>query len=322
MASTTFGDVQYRTVTAAHAAAEFPSSSGLIASGAVVVDANPPFRGQGGITYNVPHFLELSTAAASSTAATDATLGAISTFKDVGIVCERELPVGVEDVAVRAIGQDSDIGGEIVRQSPQYWAKQAALDLYNVVKGAFASAMSSSTYFVKNIDSPFTRRGVLDVIKMTSVGDQWQEYRIWVMHSTQFAQALDDGIVNYVNAGSFGERLLQVGDIPTIFGKQVVVDDNIVETTGETYLFKPGALYLGIRKDFGVEYERKVTLAGGTDAFMLRAEYMPHLYGLTWNTTVTPRTARSTLATGGSWSLSQSTDYKLFRAIKVKFTND
>lgn len=321
MAATTFSGVQYRTVTAAHAAAEFPSASALIASGAVTVDPNPPFRTGGGVVFNVPYFLELSTAAGPSTAATDATLGAISTFKDIGLVCERELPVGVEDVAERAIGVDSGIGSEIIRQVPQYWAKQAALDLYNVAKGAFASAMSSTSYFVYEVAQPFNRSAVLDVIKYSSVGDQWPAYRVWVMHSTQFAQALAEGIVTYVNAGAFGERLLTTGDVPTIFGKQVVVDDNIAETDGTTYLLKPGAFYLGVRKDFGVESERKVTLAGGTWAHMLRAEYMPHLYGLSWNTTVTPRTARATLATGGSWTLSQTTDYKLARAIKIKFAN-
>jgi hypothetical protein len=321
MAATTFGDVKYRTVTAAHAAAEFPSLSPLIASGAVAVDANPPFRGQGGVVHNVPHFLEITTAATSSTAATDATPGAISAFQDVGIVCERINPMGVEDVATRAIGTDSDIGGEILRQSPNYWAKQASLDLYSVLQGAFGSAMSSTSYFVKTFGTTFNRAAVLDVMKMSSVGDQWGAYKIWVMHSKQFADAVSDGIVNYVSAGAFGERLLQTGDIPTIFGKQVVVDDNLTETDGSTYLLKPNAMYLGIRQDFGVEYQRIAIKAGGTDVYMMHAEYMPHLYGLTFNTTVTPRTARATLATGGTWSLSQTTDYKLHRAVKIQFVN-
>ena len=320
MASTTYTGVQYRTITAAHMAAEFPSVSGLIASGAVRVDPNPPFKGGGGISYNVPHFLEITGADVVATAATDGTRNAISTYKDVGPIVHREYGVGVEDIAQYVIGSDSNIGGEIERQAPQYWAKRLAVALYSVAKGGFTTdGVFAISQLMVDSGSTFNRAAVENIIKMDGVGDQWPDYRIWIMHSKQFAQALTDGIVNYMEAGAFAERLLNTGNVPTIFGKQVVVDDNIVETDGTTYLCKANAFYLGFQADVRVEYQRDSSLGGGTDEYWLRTGFMPHVFGLTYAGSALP--TNTTLATAASWTLSQSTDYKLHRIIKVKFVN-
>lgn len=322
MASTLYTSLNYRTVQADIAAAEFPNLSKLMASGAVQIDPNPPFKGQGGVAFNVPYFMEVVGADVVPTAATDGTRQAITSNQDVGTITEREYILGVEESAKLAVGTGQDIGSEIERQVPNYWVKRLDIALYNVLSGAFAAAsgcMNSATYFVVDTGSSFAYNVVKDIMNLGAVGSNWADFKIWVMHSKQFAQALDNGLVNYVEAGAFGERLLYTGTIPTILGKQVVVDDNIVDTSGETYLLKPGALYLGFQKDFGVEFQRDASLAGGTDEYCLRAAFMPHLFGLTYGGSAKPTNA--TLATAGSWTLSQSTDYKLFKAIKVKFAN-
>ena len=317
MAATVYTGVNYRTVQADHVAAEMPSQAQLVAAGAVRVDPSPPFRAQGGITFEVPHWLELTTADAAPTAATDATLGAISDFKDVGVICQRQLPVGVERSVILALG-DQPIGEEILSQVPSYWSKRMQVALYNVLKGGFASAMSGSQ-FVKDFATPMSGVTVADIINLDCVGDQWDQFKVWVMSPKQFGQLVDGSLISYVNAGAFGERLLQTGKIPTFLGKQVVFDGNIVETDGSTYLLKPNAMYLGLQSDPGVEYERKATLAGGTDAYMFQAAFMPHLFGLTYAGAAKPE--NTTLATGGSWTLSQSSDYQLHKAVKIKFTN-
>jgi hypothetical protein len=318
MASTLYTSLQYRTVSAEHAAAEFTSLSPLIASGAVTVDPNPPFKGGGGITYNVPSFLEITGADVVPTAASDGTRNAIATFKDVGVVTEREYGLGVEESAKLAIGGEG-VGSEITRQVANYWQKRLAIALYSVAKGGFATAMSSSTIFALAPGTKFDPLAMESIVGLTAVGDEWANYRIWLMRSTQFAQLVAGGFVTYMQAGAFGERLLMSGDIPTILGKQIVVDDNIQETDGTTYLCKPGAFYLGFQKDFGVEMQRDASLGGGTDEYWLRAAFMPHMTGLTYGGVAKPTNA--TLATGASWSLSQTTEYKLNKVVKIKFEN-
>jgi len=317
MAATVYTGVNYRTVQADHVAAEMPSKGKLFGAGAVRIDPNPPFRSQGGSTFEVPHWLELSTADAAPTAATDATLGAISDFKDIGVICQRQLPVGVERSVLLALG-DQPIGDEILSQVPGYWSKRMQVALYSVLKGAFASAMSGAE-FVKDLGVPMTSVSVADIIGLSCIGDQWEEFKIWVVSPTQFGQLTDAGLTTYVNAGAFGERALQTGVVPTFLGKQIVMDGQIQETDGSTYLLKPNGLYLGFQSDPGVEYERKATLAGGTDAYMFQAAFMPHLFGLNYAGAAKP--TNTTLATGASWTLSQTTDYQLHKAVKIKFAN-
>lgn len=317
MAATVYTGVNYRTVQADHVAAEMPSAAQLVASGAVRVDPNPPFKSQGGVTFEVPHWLEITTADAAPSAATDATLGAISDFKDIGVICQRQLPVGVERSTILALG-NQPINQEILNQVPGYWAKRTQVALYNVLKGAFASAMSGSQ-FVKDMGTTMASVTVKDIIGLTCVGDQWEAFKVWVMSPTQYGQLVDAGLVTWVNAGAFGERVLLTGAVPTFLGKQIVYDGNIADTDGTTYLLKPGAMYLGFQSDPSVEYERKATLAGGTDAYMFHCDFMPHLFGLNYAGAAKPE--NSTLATGGSWTLSQTTNYQLNKAVKIKFEN-
>lgn len=317
MASTTNSSMQTRTVTADYVAAEFPNVSKLVASGAVQVDPNPPFKGigGGGYVFNVPHYYEFTTAdVVPDVDDTAGTRNALSTYQDIGIVSYRISSMSVKDTAITFAG--ADIEGEIVRQIPNYWAKRTDIAIYNVMKGGFASAMSG-TQFVKDLGTAFNRRSVVDTIKLTAVGSAWDQFRIYLMRSTQFAQAIDDGIVNYVNAGSFGERLLNSGDVPTIFGRQVVVDDNIVETDGSLYLVKPQGLYLGFQKDFGVERERRPDLGGGLTTYWMTACFMPFMHGLTFAGTSTAYPTNTTLATGASWTLTQTTDYQYNKAVKL-----
>lgn len=318
MAGTLYSSLQYRTVSAEHVAAEFTGLSPLIGSGAVQVDPNPPFKGQGGITFNVPYFLEITGADVVPAAATDGSQNAIATFKDVGVITERQYGLGVEESAKLAIGGNESVGSEIERQVANYWQKRLAVALYSVAKGAFASAMNG-TQFVVSPGTKFDPACVESVVSLSAVGDEWPMYSIWLMRSAQFAQALNAGIVTYMSAGAFGERLLVSGNIPTILGKQVVVDDNIQETDGTTYLCKPGAFYLGFQKDFGVEMQRDASFAGGTDEYWLRAAFMPHMFGLNYAGAAKP--TNSTLATAGSWTLSQTTEYKLHKIVKIKFEN-
>jgi hypothetical protein len=321
MASTTNSSVQTRTVTADYVAAEFPQQSKLVGSGAVRVDPNPPFKGigGGGYVFNIPHYYEFTTAdVVPDIDDTAGTRNAVTTYQDVGIVTYRISSMSVKDTAITFAG--ADIEGEIVRQIPNYWAKRTDIALYNVVKGAFASAMSGAQ-FVGQLNQPFTRRSVVDTIGLSCVGSNWEKFRIYLMRSKQFGQAIDDGIVNYVNAGNFGERLLNTGDVPTIFGRQVVVDDNIVETDGSLYLVQPQALYLAFQKDFGIERERRPDLGGGLTTYWMTACYLPFLHGLTFAGTSTAYPTNTTLATGASWTLTQTTDYMYNKAVKLVAVN-
>lgn len=321
MASTAISSMVIRLITTEHMAAEMPSLSQLIASGAVTVDPNTPAKA-GGNYLEIPEFMEYTTAdVVIPDDDTDGTRNALATAKDVGVVCRRENGIGVKDSAEIASGED--INAEALAQAPGYWAKRMNIALYNVLKGCFASALSGSNH-VYDAAAPFTRTAIPEVMRAGAVGDQWDKYSIWVMRGVQFAQAFADGIVNYVNAGAFGERLLTTGQIPTIAGKQVVVDDNIVETDGSTYLLQPNALYLGFQSPFRVETQRDASIGGGIWEHWFRAHFIPHCRRTAYQTGAGTNPTNTVLATGSSWSLTgtaAATDPKLVKVFKVKFAN-
>ena len=320
MGSGLYSSVQYRAVFAQHAMAFFPGASKLIASGAVVIDPNPPFRGQGGLTYSVPAFHSIASTTAKSvvpTAATDGTRNALATWKDVGTITEREYGVANEQSLLLALGSDQDPNGEIERQTGEFWGQECSLSLISVLKGAFADAMSGAQ-FVAGPAVPMGNVTPSDLIGLACVGDQWSTFTIWIVPSKQYGQLLDAGLIKTFEAPMFSERLVQNGVIETFLGKQIVVDDNIA-TDGSTYLLKPGAMYLGYQSDPRVEYQYDASLGGGTHEFWFRSAYMPHLYGLNYAGAVKP--TNTTLETGASWTLSQSTTYKLHKAVKILFAN-
>ena len=319
MAATTISNMIVPVIQADYMAAVFPSLSPLLGSGVVEIDPNPRFRDQGGNLFDVPQYLEFSTASvAQPTGDSEGTKNPLATSKDTGVICRRE--TGLASLDQSSLASGSNISAEIQRQAPIYWAKDTAKTLYNALSGLFATALAGAN-FTLAVPDTFKPSAVKDIGAMGAVGDTWPTFTIWLMRSTQFFQAINEGLVNYVNAGAFGERLLQTGQVPTILGKQVIVDDNIADVDGSTYLCKPGALYLAFQQNFAVEYQRDASIGGGTDEYWLRAHYMPHPRGGVYGGAASP--TNTTLATGASWSAASalSTDPKLARVVKVKFNN-
>jgi hypothetical protein len=333
MASTNIAAAVIRTITTDYLTAEVPSASKLLASGAVTVDSNPPFFSAnvpgsglpsangsgGGATVVIPENLEFTTAdAAIADDDNDEALNSLATSSDTGVVVRRTGNMAVKDSAVVASAED--FNAEALGQAPGYWAKRIDITLYNVLSGAFATALNSASHRL-DPGTPFQRSAIPNIMKAAAVRDQWPLYSIWLMNGIQFADAFNDGIVQYVNAGQFGERLLMTGDVPTIAGKQVIVDDNIPETDGTTYLLKPGSLYLGFQSNLTVETARFAAKGGGLWAHFIRQHYVPHLRRVVYAGAANP--TNSTLATGASWTASNAltANAKLMGAFKIRFEN-
>lgn len=341
MASTNIAAAVVRTITTQYLAAEMPSANQLIASGAVDVDANPPFFSAtlpqagagalpgmlsangsgGGATVVIPEHLEITGAdGAIPDDDTELTLVTMATSSDTGVVVRREKNISVKDSAVVASAEN--FNAEFARQVPQYWANRIGAALYSCLTGAFTtSGVLNTDAWRLDVGGPFSRSSIPDVMKATSMRDQWPLFRVWIMSGVQFAQAFADGIVQYVEAGAFGERLLTSGEIPTIAGKQVVVDDTIPDADGTTYLCKPGALYVGFQTNLVLETARDAGKGGGMWKHYIRQHYVPHVRRLVYAGAANP--ANTVLDDAASWTLSTaaSTDPKLVKVFKVKFTN-
>ena len=337
MASTTIAAAVVRTITTDYLAAEMPSAAKLIASGAVTVDPTPPFfsgnvpggvnvagtpsanGSGGGATVVIPEHLEFTTADTQiPDDDTEETLNAMTTASDTGVVVRRSANMAVKDSAVVASAED--FNAEAIRQAPGYWAKRIETAIYNSLTGCFATALNSASY-VLSPGTPFQRNAIPAIMKAASIKDQWPLYSIWLMNGVQFADAFNDGLVTYVEAGQFGERLLMTGEIATIAGKQVVVDDNIPETDGTTYLLKPNSLYLGFQTNLTVETARYARLGGGLWAHFIRQHYVPHVRRMIYGGAANPTNA--TLALGASWTVSGAltANSKLTGVFKIRFEN-
>ncbi len=124
-----------------------------------------------------------------------------------------------------------------------------------------------------------------------------------VVHSKIYADAVNLGMVTYINAGTFGEKVLVSGDIPIIAGKRVVIDDTLcaIETTKyPSYIIAGQPWYLGFQRNVRIDTDKDILTAGGKNIIAWYVDFAPHIKGVGYAGAVNPTTA--TLETGASWT--------------------
>ena len=293
--------------------------SNLVQSGIV---ASNPILDQlitgGGTTIQMPVFNDLS-GDDEVMGETAATVGGITTSKDVAAVLYRIKAWGATELAACLSGADPMKAiGDLVAQ---YWVRREQKTLINLLEGAFAASNMSS--LVSDITSAtstaISANAVLDAKQL--MGDAADNLTAIAMHSATFTKLQKDNVISFIPAA---ESKIS---IPTYLGYRVIVDDGLpVDTTGAankytTYLFAQGAIGRGEGTPATltpVETDRD-SLAS-TDILINRRAFVLHPQGMKWQAAsiagATP--SNSELAIGTNWT--RVADVKKMGIVKLVHT--
>ena len=293
--------------------------SNLVQSGII---ASNPILDQlitgGGTTIQMPVFNDLS-GDDEVMGETAATVGGITTSKDVAAVLYRIKAWGATELAACLSGADPMKAiGDLVAQ---YWVRREQKTLINLLEGAFAASNMSS--LVSDITSAtstaISANAVLDAKQL--MGDAADNLTAIAMHSATFTKLQKDNVIAFIPAA---ESKIS---IPTYLGYRVIVDDGLpVDTTGAankytTYLFAQGAIGRGEGTPATltpVETDRD-SLAS-TDILINRRAFVLHPQGMKWQassiTGATPSNAE--LAIGSNWT--RVADVKKMGIVKLVHT--
>ena len=298
--------------------------SNLVQSGII---ASNPILDQlitgGGTTIQMPVFNDLS-GDDEVMGETAATVGGITTSKDVAAVLYRIKAWGATELAGCLAGADPMKAiGDLVAQ---YWVRREQKTLISVLEGAFGAANMSGLVsdITSATDTAISANAVLDAKQL--MGDAADNLTAIAMHSAAFTKLQKDNVIAFIPAA---ESKIS---IPTYLGYRVIVDDGLPvtpATTGEnatpakytTYLFAQGAIGRGEGTPATltpVETDRD-SLAS-TDILINRRAFVLHPQGMKWQAAsiagATPSNAE--LATGANWS--RVADVKKMGIVKLVHT--
>lgn len=293
--------------------------SNLVQSGII---ASNPILDQlitgGGTTIQMPVFNDLS-GDDEVMGETAATVGGITTSKDVAAVLYRIKAWGATELAACLSGADPMKAiGDLVAQ---YWVRREQKTLINLLEGAFGAANMSGLVsdITSATDTAISANAVLDAKQL--MGDAADNLTAIAMHSATFTKLQKDNVIAFIPAA---ESKIS---IPTYLGYRVIVDDGLpVNTTGATkkyttYLFAQGAIGRGEGTPANltpVETDRD-SLAS-TDILINRRAFVLHPQGMKWQAAsiagATPSNAE--LATGANWT--RVADVKKMGIVKLVHT--
>ena len=301
MPATTIANIVTPAVYSAYMEAKLPQTVKLVASGLAEIDPNPAISLEGGTVFNIPFYHDYSGAADEVVVqGTPNSVEAIAAGNDIGVVCYRSKTFGFSDASKVFSGDDP--GAEISRQMTNYWARRIDIAFNKVMEGTCDAL--GATHQLNVTSSGDVLPSAANILAACQLlGDNQDQLSIIYTHSKVFNYWLSNGFITYVSGTSFSERVVQSGQVPTVFGKQVVVSDAAYNsgTTYATYLGAPGQLYLG--------YQRNLLLEEFRDPKAQQSEItgsifcVMHNRFVKWSGTAAGLTPTNTeLGTGGNWT--------------------
>lgn len=305
--ATTIADLVVPEVWSAYAQENLPFHSTIQASGKIEINNAPDVIGGDEYTRE-PKFKPLSSSgdAERIQPATNVTLDKLGAYAEYGVIARRAKGWSQEDLASIATGADPMAAG--MSQFTEYWARQIEKSLHSVVKAVFGtSGALTSTHQVDNSGSALKVSHLPDGKFL--LGEAFDVFDAMVVSSTHMASLTKLGIVDYVDAGAFGESILRTGRIPVVMGMQVVVNDTLCAAwSGSTYpiyLLGSQPIRVSFQRPVRMESDRDIKLAAGTDIFVSSTHFAPHVKGCSWSSSGTinadKNPTEATLATASKW---------------------
>jgi hypothetical protein len=322
MPYTNLADVIVPEVMAKMAAAQIPTASKIVRSGIVSLDYNNVDIGEGGNFFNVPFYDELTGASEVIDGVNQIAVNAISTGKDIGVVLHRGKAWGVTDLA-RFAGME-DPSREIGRQVGNYWSKEfdrlyvAILNAHIAASGPLNSSHLYDVSVTTGTKVLFDTGVAIDA--SLKLGDNMDDLTGMIIHSKVYGDLVKNKLVEFVDLPST-DNTYRTAKIPTFLGKELVVSDQCPIDTSTpgyeiytSYLFGPGAGYLGYQRQLMTEKDRDILAF--RNVLSTSVHFGLHLKLVKWNvSTVNPDD--STLGTATNWAKVASDD-KLIKFVAVK----
>lgn len=191
----------------------------------------------------------------------------------------------------------SDLSGAnpmraVANRVSDYWSTRLQDAVVATVKGVFAQNALPVTamYFQNDLTHDVSGVSYADGVSnfgagafvdaLETIGDQMQSLKAVMVHPTIYARMLKKNLVTFEQI-AVGTRKLM---IPTVLGREVIVDDSVPVTGGvfESWLFGAGALNLGVgAPKVPTEIDRAPATGngGGQDILHNRVEWIIHPEG-------------------------------------------
>jgi hypothetical protein len=261
---------------------------------------------EGGHFAEIPFYDQLTGDDEVLTDDTSMTPGKISTRKDIGVVCHRGRAWASRDLAKILSGDDPM--KEIAKQVSSYWGKMSKNHLISVLNAAFDPTSGPLK------DTHRLQVGVTtgDKVQMAHnhvvnaaalLGDMMEEFDCIVMHSKQYADAINANMVSFPY--TYDPKNTNLRGKGQFMGLDIIVTDNLPVDASvadyplyTSYLMKKGCMYYGMQKEIMTENDRDILAL--QDVLATSMHFVPHLKLVKWNVTDT-NPSNAALATPTNW---------------------
>lgn len=270
------------------------------------------FLANGGKTFNIPFWQDLTGATTVPSETVAATVDKIDTEKMIGIRQVREKVWGANNLAAALAG--SNPSEAIAQRVAGFWAKGLEDNLIYSLRGVFASNAQDNASDLINDISIADGAAATDANKISATatidavmkqGDMFQDITTIAIHSAVYATLVKNNLIDYIKDSDANIVF------PTYMGLRLVVSDNMYYVAAgggfkyHSYLFKKGAIGFGsyggpIRE---TELFRDPSIGGGRDLLYTRRQFCIQPLGFSWdkadNSAIAP--ADTDLYSADSW---------------------
>lgn len=300
---------------------EMPYHVSLMQHGIIYNDPNPIFT-QGDVFKRIPKMRNIETIGDMQVIdnATPLVAQELQSYTENGVIVRRGKMIQDNDLSRIISGKNAlaSVGGQMA----EYNGRQLEKTFVSLIKGVFGVAAFATTHSVSSAAS-ISAAAMIDAQAL--LGEASEQLTTIIVHSKVYAALLKQGLIAFVAAASFGERILLSGTLPTFLGMRILKNDVLCkpETTTPTeyptYFTGGTPLYLGYQRGLRMETDRDITLADGVDILKWSMHYCPHPMGFTWDTTIQNPTDAQ-LANGANWAVNETdpSKIKLVRLVTVE----
>lgn len=307
MGATKLSDVIVPQQLASMARAEITKHLDFLKTGLASKDYKNVHIREGGHFAEVPFYNELTGDDELITDSTSLTPEAITTGKDIGVVCHRGKAWGSRDLA--AIVSGDDPMKEIARQLGIFWSKKLRTACISVLNGVFdASAgvlkdthrrdvgVTSGTAVTMNHSDALKAKNM--------IGDAMDDFDVMVVHSKVYTDMLDAQLLKFpyetdpsrARVKTTGKKYLEMD---VIVSDDVPVDTSVANYHKYTsYFAKKGAMYLGMQRELQNETDRDILAF--EDVLSTQIHFVPHVRLVKWKVT-TENPTNAQLADPTNW---------------------
>lgn len=287
--------------------ANFSHRSSLLTSG--VAGSVPQASMSEGNVWSYRGRIQYHDAWQTPAANTNLTVNALAQYKDTAPILRRADAFGYENAARILAGDQNALTdvGDIITDAFRYQLENTLFTY--MLPGLFNTGgpLSDTTLFKVESTTNFSQADMSLARKLC--GANSMGFNILFMHPDVFYGNEYDRIVtanDFDTIQEFATRGINYGGM--LGGAMVILNDLLYNSAGvyHSYLVRRGSIALGYQKTFGIETDRSILLAGGTDIVKYDVYFSPVLFGVSYTGTAPTGlggASDANLLLGTNWSV-------------------